>query len=368
MACARIAGHRTLVSTMNDLSGIRYLFDTPPAPGELREVVPGVRWLRVPLPFALDHINLWVLDDGPGVAIVDCGIGDRATRDLWTQVFEGPLKGRPVTRLIVTHFHPDHIGNAAWLCDRFGVLMHISQAEYLMAHATADNAAGYSDEATLDFFRQHGLDDSRREALLKARGGGYQRLVPELPTHYHRIGQGDQLRLGESAWQVIDGHGHSPEHAALHRMADRVLISGDMVLPRISTNVSVHATQPDSDPLGDFLGSLERYRALDPDTLVLPSHGLPFRGLHARIDALRAHHDERLAELVAVCDEPRLAAEVMTTLFRRPLDGYQIWFAMGETLAHLNRLVRQGRLACDRGADGCLRYRQPVRPSSPSVD
>jgi glyoxylase-like metal-dependent hydrolase (beta-lactamase superfamily II) len=354
-----MVGHGSPLLAMNDLSGIRYLFDTPPEPGELREVAPGVQWLRVPLPFALDHINLWLIADGEGVAIVDCGIGDRATRALWERVFEGPLKGRPVTRLIVTHFHPDHIGNAAWLCERFGVLMHIAQAEYLMAHATADNSAGYTDEATLDFFRQHGLDDSRREALLVARGGGYRRLVPELPTQYHRLAHGDHLHLGQGDWQLIDGHGHSPEHLALHRSADRVLISGDMVLPRISTNVSVHPTQPDGDPLGDFLASLDRYRALAPDTLVLPSHGLPFRGLHARIDALCTHHQERLDELVASCAEPRLAAEAMTTLFRRPLDGYQIWFAIGEALAHLNRLVRQGRLVCERHADGCLRYRRP---------
>ena len=341
---------------MNAPAGIRYLIDSPPPPGVLLDVAPGVRWLRMPLPFSLDHINLWLIDEGDRVAIVDCGIADERTRQLWQALFDGPLRGREVSRVIVTHFHPDHIGNAAWLCERAGVMMHVAQAEYLLAHATCAQVAGYTDVALREFFRGHGLDDSRSDALLEAPGSSYRRMVPDVPTHYRRIIEGEPIALGSDLWCPIRGDGHSPEHMMLHRQADRVLIAGDMVLPRISTNVSVHASQPDSDPLGDFLRSLERYRVLDPETLVLPSHGLPFRGLHVRIDALQAHHTARLDELTQACGTAQTAAELMSTLFRRPLDGHQIWFAIGETLAHLNHLVHGGHVVRVLDGDGITRF------------
>ena len=329
--------------------------DLPPA-GEAVSVGPGIRWLRMPLPFALDHINLWLLDDGPGVVIVDCGIGNATTRGLWERVFGGELRDRRPSSVIVTHFHPDHIGNAEWLVDRFDLMLKISQAEYLMAHAVADNSAGYTDAATLDFFKQHGLDDAARVSLWAARAGGYRKLVPELPHRYHRLRRGDELLVGGRSWRMLVGQGHAPEHMLLHCPELNVLISGDMVLPRISTNVAVHAPQPDSDPLKQFLESIASYAALPEDTLVLPSHGLPFRGLHTRIRQLEHHHADRLAELEAVCATPQVASEVMATLFRRPLDGHQIWFAMGETLAHLNYLADAGRVVRELGADGVYRF------------
>ncbi len=324
--------------------GLSYPFAEPPAPGVPFTVAPGIEWLRVPLPFALNHINLWLIKDGPDVTIVDCGIVDAPTRALWQSLFDGPLAGRRVSKVIVTHCHPDHIGNAAWLCDRFGVFLHIAQAEYLTAHAAADQRGGHTDQAALDLFLAHGLDPQLLDGMRDARGGGYRRLVPELPMRYHRIEAGGTVQIDGEAWELLGGQGHAPEHILLHRRSDRTLISGDMVLPRISTNVSVHAPQPDADPLGEFLRSIDTYRTLHPATLVLPSHGLPFYGLHHRIDELAAHHAERLAELWDACAQPRTAAELMPVLFRRPLDGHQIWFAMGETLAHLNRLVVVGRL------------------------
>ena len=341
---------------MNTPTGIRYLIDVPPPPGVLLQVAPGVRWLRMPLPFVLDHINLWVIDDGEQLALVDCGIADERTRGLWQAILEGPLRGRTVSRVIVTHFHPDHIGNAAWLCERLGVMMHAAQAEYLSAHATIAQSAGYTDQALTDFFGRHGLAGAGSQAVLESPGASYRRMVPDVPMSYRRIAEGDDVLPGSSLWRAVRGEGHSPEHMMLHRASDRVLVSGDMVLPRISTNVSVHGTQPESDPLGDFLRSIERYRSIEADTLVLPSHGLPFYGLHARIAALQAHHAERLDELADACLSSRSAAELMTTLFRRPLDAHQIAFAMGETIAHMNHLVRVGRVVREVDARGSIRF------------
>ncbi len=328
----------------------------PPAPGATFEIAPGVHWLRMPLPFALDHINLWLLEDGEGWTIVDCGIGNEATRGLWDVLLAAKLGGKPVTRIFVTHHHPDHAGNAGWLAERFAAPMWMSQGEYLMAHATRDGAAGTSSEALLALFRKNGLDEARI-AQLATRGNAYRRSVPDFPLSYRRVLEGETLRIGGREWRVIMGYGHAPEHAALYCAALGTLISGDMVLPRISTNVGVWALNPDGNPLKLFLDSLERYLELPTDTLTLPSHGLPFRGMHARIEQLREHHRLRLEELEEACSEPRSAADVLGTLFRRELDIHQTFFAMGEAMAHLHTLLAEGRVARLTGADGVLRYR-----------
>ena len=335
---------------------LSYLFDEPPAAAEVRTVAPGVHWIRMPLPFALNHINLWLLEDGDGVVMVDCGLGDATTRELWERLFTQWLRGRPVTKVIVTHLHPDHAGNSGWLTTRFGCPMMISQADYLMAHAWRENTSGYTDAASLELFREHGLDQPKRDELKAARGGSYRAGVPEFPLRYQRMRDGDLIMIGGREWRAIEGNGHAPEHIMLYCAAIGVLISGDMVLPRISTNVSVHATQPDSNPLGMFLDSLTSYRQLPADTLVLPSHGLVFRGMHARIDQLHDHHRDRLNELEAICNEPKSAADVLSTLFRRQLDGHQIWFAMGEALAHLNYLAEAGRVKRLVSGDGVTRF------------
>ena len=341
-------------------SPLEYLFDTPPAPGQVREVVPGVHWLRMALPFALDHINLWLLEDGPGLVMVDCGLGDAATREIWEGVLGEFVRGRPIHKVIVTHLHPDHAGNAGWFTTRFRAPLWMSQGEYLMAHAWRENTAGYTDEASLEFYREHGLNDAQRDALLQARGGRYRTFVPEFPTRYHRMTDGDLISIGGHEWRCVVGHGHAPEHIALYCAELRLMISGDMVLPRISTNISVHATQPDGDPLKLFLDSIGGYRDnLPRQTLVLPSHGLVFRGLHERVEQLETHHRDRLAELEAACAEPRAAADVIGTLFRRKLDGHAIWFAMGETVAHLNYLANADRLRRVEDGSGMIRFVKP---------
>ena len=334
--------------------GLEYPFPQPPASGELREVASGVFWLRMPLPFALEHINLWLLADGDGWTIVDCGFGTDETRALWEQIFAAGLDGRPVTRIVVTHFHPDHFGLAAWLADRWHAPVHMTEPEFAAARGWFDARELHRREAHVAMFRSHGLNLADESDL--HRKNLFKRGVPALPAAIVPLHDAESLSINGRAWRVINGYGHSPEHAALHCPQLNVLIAGDMVLPRISTNVSVQPATPDADPLGRFLDSLTRYAELDAATLVLPSHGLPFYGLRERIATLKQHHVDRLAELVAVCGEPHTGAQMMPVIFKRVLDAQQTLFAMGETLSHINYLHRRGQLARSRGNDGIYRY------------
>ena len=332
--------------------GIEYLFDAPPHAGELIEVAPGVHWLRMPLPFALEHINLWLLDDNDGWTIVDCGFGSDETRACWEAIFAQRLGGKPVTRILVTHFHPDHFGLAAWLAERWRVPVRMTAPEFAAARGWFAARDPFRRAAHVALYRRHGLalaDDH-------ARGNLFKRGVPVLPESIAPLADGQRIAIGGRDWRVIAGYGHSPEHAALYCDALKVLIAGDMVLPRISTNVSVQAAAPDADPLGLFLDSLARYAELDADARVLPSHGLPFRGLRERIAALTAHHRERLDEIHAACARPHTGAELMPLIFRRALDAQQTMFAMGETLSHANYLHHRRRLERMHGSDGIYRF------------
>ncbi|OGA23766.1 MAG: hypothetical protein A3I01_07080 [Betaproteobacteria bacterium RIFCSPLOWO2_02_FULL_65_24] len=335
---------------------------TVPGPAQAHEIAPGVHWLRMPLPFALDHINLWMIEDGDGFAIVDCGLGDQTTRDLWDAHFaaaHGVGKGGSlrVSRVIVTHCHPDHSGNAHWLTHRFETGLWISCGEYFTAHAASESQAGFSAEYQLDLFHRNGLEREWFERM-KERSGGFRRGVPEFPKSFCRLMDGQSLSIGGRRWTVIMGYGHSPEHAALYCESLGVLISGDMVLPKITTNISVWTVEPEANPLRLFLDSIQRYAALPANTLVLPSHGLPFRGLLERIAQLHGHHRLRLSEVAAACVSPKSAADIVPTLFRRTLDVQQMFFAMGESMAHLHFLHAEGRLERRTGADGVFRYTQ----------
>ncbi len=338
------------------MTGPDYPFANPPAPGTTMQVAPGVHWLRMALPFALDHINLWALEDDGAWLLIDTGLGNEPTRALWDRIFAEKLVTRPVKRVLVTHYHPDHAGNAAWLCKRSGAELWMSRGEFLTVHAARNSSAGYTTEAQMELFRANGLDEAQANALL-SRGGLYKKMVPEFPISHRRLYEGDQIAIGGRSWKVMIGYGHAPEHASLYCKAANVLISGDMLLPRISTNVAVRPIDPLSNPLRLFLESIRRYRDLPEDVLALPSHGLPFRGAHARVAQLEAHHAERLAELQAACAaSPRAAAEVLEVLFHRKLDTSQIFFALGEAIAHLHYLHYDGKLARSVGADGVARF------------
>lgn len=333
-----------------------YPFAEPPAAGATCEVAPGVHWLRMPLPFVLNHINLWLLEDDAGWVIVDCGVATDETRLLWDQVLQARTGGAKVSRVLVTHCHPDHAGNAGWLTERLAAPLWMSQAEYLTAHAWRDDSAGFTHASWVEFARAHGLDEARI-ASLEVRGSRYKHNVPEFPHSYHRLLDGDKITIGGRVWEVVMGYGHAPEHASLYCAELDVFIAGDMLLPRISTNISVSSVTPGDDPLGQFLDSLARYRnLLSERSLVLPSHGLPFRGAHERITQLEEHHRIRLTEMEEACVAPRSAAELISTMFRRPLDPFQTFLALGETLAHLNYLARKGVLSRATGADGVVRF------------
>jgi glyoxylase-like metal-dependent hydrolase (beta-lactamase superfamily II) len=330
---------------------LSYPFPEVPAPGTTLEVAPGIHWLSMPLPFQLDHINLWLAEEEQGWTVIDTGIGNAQTRALWEQI----LQNKAVKRVIVTHYHPDHAGNAAWLCQRYGVELWMTQGEYLTAHAVRSSTAGYTTDAVLSVFRKNGLDEQRASGM-GGRGNRYAALVPEFPLSYRRIIEGDQIEIGKHRWRAIVGHGHAPEHLSLYAKNLNTLIAGDMLLSTISTNVSVWSIDPEGDPLRLFLDSIARYRDLPKDVLVLPSHGKPFRGAHDRVEQLEKHHQDRLAELLESLKKPQSAAELLSVLFRRPLDAHQTFFAMGEAIAHLHYLYYAGRATRARGDDGIMRY------------
>jgi glyoxylase-like metal-dependent hydrolase (beta-lactamase superfamily II) len=339
-------------------SPLDYPWAAAPPPGESTSVAHDLQWLRMPLPFALDHINLWLLRGDDGCTVVDTGFGDRPTRAAWERLFDEALGGAPVRKVVATHYHPDHLGNAAWISQRFGCPVWMTQAEFLTAHAIVAEIAPYRVRDTADLFAAHGMDRASLEAMA-ARGNRYRSGVPALPGHMRRLIAGDVIRAGNQEWRVIPGFGHSPEHAALYCESAGVLISGDMLLPRISTNVAVWPAEPDGDPVRRFLDSLSAFESLPDDTLVLPSHGMPFRGIAARVAQLRAHHEARLAELhQAILEKgrPVSASEMVPTLFRRELDLQQLFFAMGEAIAHLNRLWHAGSLTQVTAESGAIRF------------
>jgi glyoxylase-like metal-dependent hydrolase (beta-lactamase superfamily II) len=349
---------------MNDLEKqLHYpLGEALPAYGECITVAPGVKWVRMTLPFALNHINLWLLRDEVngvhGWSIVDTCIHREEAKAHWEAIFANELEGLPVLRVIATHMHPDHIGLADWLCKRWDVPFYISATDFMVATVLCSSPDASSNARTVQFYAQHGLNDAETARKLRERKPYFTTLVPAVPAQYHRLLDGATLQIGPHAWQCISGYGHAPEHMALYCAELGVLIGGDMMLPRISTNVSVYEQEPEADALTLFLSSIDRFLALPADTLVLPSHGKPFTGLHIRIQQLHDHHRDRLAEVMQACTEkPCSAADVLPVLFKRPLDFHQITFALGEAVAHLHALWHGGKLKREMDADGVYRFR-----------
>ncbi len=331
--------------------GLTYPCGAPPVPGEAVRITDDVLWLRLPLPMALDHINVWAIRDVGGWLIVDTGIRYPASIEAWEAIFTGPLEGLPVTRVICTHMHPDHIGLAGWLCERFDVPLLMSRLEYVTARMLVADT-GPAPEQGARFYHAMGWDEV---AIARYRQvyGMFGKGVHPMPPGYRRLQAGQTLRIGDHDWTLVGGDGHSPEHICLWRSSDGVFISGDQILPRISSNVSVWPTEPESDPLQDWLISLARLRRdLPGDLLVLPSHGEPFRGVHARLDALIRGHEVSLKRLMRTLKTPSRAIDVFSALFARPVGEGLLGMATGESLAHLNYLTGQGRAVRTTDADG----------------
>ncbi len=331
-------------------------FPDPPESGHVREVAPGVLWVRFALPFLLNHVNVYLIEDEGGWAVFDTGLGDDTTRAAWEAVFAGALHGQQLTRIVCSHFHPDHVGLVGWLTQRFEAALSMPRTEFLMARVLADRVMAPDP----GFYTERGLEVNAG-GRVAGDGHGYLKLVTGLPTRFHRLVAGETLRLGRREFRVHTGGGHAPEQGMLYCEADGLFLAADQVLLRISPNISVSSMEPDANPLGEYLASLADLRRTIPvDVLVLPGHGVPFTGLHARLDELAAHHATRCGLIAAAARQaPRTAAELLPVLFKREMDAHQTGFAFGEVLAHVNYMRARGELVQARDADGVLRVRAP---------
>lgn len=337
-----------------------YPFEIGPevATGQALDVAPGVKWLRMPLNGSLQFINVWAIEDGEGWAIVDTGLQTRETSQAWRTAFKDALGGRPVTRVIVTHLHPDHIGLAGWMTRRFDCRLWMTRLEYLQCRMLVADTGREAPEDGVRFYKAAGWDEDAIENY-RARFGGFGKGVYQLPDSYRRLNDGEEIEIGGRTWRIVTGNGHSPDHACLWQPEDRLFISGDQVLPRISSNISVFPTEPDADPLSDWMSSCAKVKAAVPDeVLVLPAHNDPFRGLHARLDHLINGHERSLSRLHRLlATTPKRAVDVFGALFARPIGPELVGMATGESLAHINCLVERGKVVGEADAEGVVWYR-----------
>jgi glyoxylase-like metal-dependent hydrolase (beta-lactamase superfamily II) len=332
---------------------LEFLALEPPPPGGMQPIAPGVLWLRIPLPMELNHINVWLLEHGDGWMLVDTGMAEDVCRDAWFRLEQDTLRGRPLRRIFVTHDHPDHMGLAPWLAARHEAEVWMSA----LAHRSSGEFLGTSQQALAErirgFLRMHGVDVPDGTSLSR---GDHREWYGGLPPLDHAPADGERIEAGLGEWRVVETGGHCRGHLCLHDEGRGLLISGDQVLPTISPNVSVLSSAPDANPLRDFLASLARLHDCAAGTLVLPSHGRPFRGLHRRLADLAAHHRDQLDTLLSHLTEPRTAFDLLPVMFRRVPRGFHRLLAVGEAVAHLNYLVQEGVLDSRADAEGRLRF------------
>ncbi|MEM1431149.1 MAG: MBL fold metallo-hydrolase [Pseudomonadota bacterium] len=338
---------------------LSYPFDAPPPEGEATEVAEGVLWMRLPLPMALNHVNVYALDDGDGWTLVDSGFASRRSRAIWDRLLAGPLSGKPVRRLVVTHHHPDHIGLAGWFQSAHGAELLITRTAWLFARMLTLDVQDRPAAETAEFWRAAGMAPEILAQRLTERPFNFADSVAPLPLGFHKIAEGDTLSIGGRTWDVRLGSGHAPDHATLWAHADPLVIGGDQLLPSISPNLGVYATEPDADPVSDWLQSCHRLSAFArDDQLVLPGHKLPFTGLPARLRQLADNHHGALARLrdwLRVA--PRTAHECFQPLFRREIGSAEYGLALVEAVAHLNHLHQAGEARRSLREDGAWLYR-----------
>src|ERR1700748_53710 len=345
-------------TVQSSVEALRYPWENHPGPNGVVEVMPGVLWVRLALPFRLNHVNIYLLADGDGWAMVDSGFGNEASIAAWSTLFDGPLAKVKISRLIVTHSHPDHVGLAGWVVERFGCPLFMSQVEYLQSVYHQNRGTEERRNAQRLFFRRHGMDEDLTEKLL-GRGQDYLKRVSVLPPVYRRLTHGDEVVIGTRRFKAITGGGHALDQGMLCGAADKLFLSADQVLSKISPNVSVWAVEPDQNSLGEYLASLASLTTTLPyDALVLPGHGVPFYGLKTRIKQLADHHEDRCRLIAAAClDAPQTSAQLVPVVFHKyPLDEHQMGFATGELIAHVNYMLVEGRLTAEE-VDGVLRFR-----------
>ena len=320
---------------------LHYPWPNAPAHGSSREVAPGLRWLEMPINLDLKIINIYLLEEDDGWTVVDTGLPSEEIRQYWQQIFAQDLQGKPIKTVICTHLHPDHTGNALWLCDRFDAELVMSETEYMVTCATSHRISQPVDRREQEFYRLAGLSEQHAQQI----GAAVRKFnAVELPSAYRRIKAGDSLSIGGRQWQVRIGRGHSPEHVCLYCDELEILLAGDHILPKISPNISVWSMEPYDNPLQDYFQTLEPFKALPENTLVLPGHGLPFKGLQARIDDLLVHHRQHFDTLLAACQSAKTVPDLMPLLFDRQLEGFNFLMALGECIAHLNFLTDKHRL------------------------
>lgn len=336
------------------MPGIRYPWEAPPQEGAAIEVAEGVLWIRLPLPMMLDHVNVYALDEGDGWTVIDSGFASKRSKAIWRALMEsGPLAGKPVTRVIVTHHHPDHMGLAGWFQSEFGAELWTTRTAWLFARMLQLDEQAVPTQETLNFYRQAGMDDAVFQQRVSERPFNFSDVVDPMPVGFKRIKEGDVLRIGGRDWDVRIGNGHAPEHATFWSRDDNLVISGDQILPSISSNIGVYATEPDADPVGDWLESCERLAQFArEDHLVLGGHKLPFSGLQLRMKQLAENHHGALERLLDHLDSPKTGGECFLPIFKRQIGGPAYGLALVEAIAHLNHLYHVGKVTRSLRDDG----------------